>query len=67
MPLDMIAVPAEEFARLRARLPAVTADQIMAAYGISETTWRKIRKGAPVLRETLERVRARYQRMTSVQ
>ena len=67
MPLQMVAVPAEEFVRLRAKLPAVTADQIMAVYGISETTWRKIRKGAPVRRETLEKVRARYQRLTSVQ
>lgn len=66
MPLQMIAVPAEEFVLLRAKLPAVTADHIMTVYGISETTWRKIRKGAPVRRETLERVRTRYQRLISV-
>ena len=63
MSLQMIAIPSEEFIRLRAKLPAVTADHIMALYGISETTWRKMRKGVPVRRETLDRIRARYQRL----
>jgi DNA-binding Xre family transcriptional regulator len=64
MSLQMIAIATDEFARLRAKLPAVTADQIMAAYGISETTWRKLRKGVPVRVETLERIRVRYARMS---
>jgi hypothetical protein len=59
----MISVPADEFARLRSKLPAVTADQIMAVYGISETAWRTIQKGVPVRRETLDRMRARYQQI----
>ena len=62
----MIAVSADEFARLRARLPAVTADQIRAVYGISETTWRKIRRGVPVRRETLDRMRSRYRQTAQV-
>lgn len=60
MSLEMIAVAPEEFARLRAKLRAATAEQIMATYGIGETTWRKIRKGAPIRRQTLERIYKRY-------
>ena len=60
MSLQMIAVAPEEFARLRAKLPAATAEQIMATYGIGETTWRKIRKGVPIRRQTLDRIYNRY-------
>jgi hypothetical protein len=59
MPLVMIAMQPEEYRELRAKLPAVTAENIRSVYGVSETTWRKIRKGVPVRRETLERIRLR--------
>ncbi len=64
MPLDMIVMQPEEFRQLRAKLPAVTADHIRSVYGVSETTWRKIRKGVPVRRETLERMRIRSLQIT---
>ena len=60
MSLQMISVAPDEFARLRAKLPAATAEQIMATYGIGETTWRKMRKGMPIRRETLDRIYSRY-------
>ncbi len=60
MALQMISVAPDEFARLRAKLPAATAEQIMATYGIGETTWRKIRQGVPIRRETLDRIYKRY-------
>lgn len=60
MALQMVAVAPDEFARLRAKLPATTAEQIMATYGIGETTWRKMRKGLPVRQQTLERIYRRY-------
>jgi len=37
----------------------------MAVYGISETTWRRLSKGQPVKRVTLERMRARYERTSA--
>jgi DNA-binding Xre family transcriptional regulator len=60
----MVQVAPEEFERLRAKLPAATADQIMATYGIGETTWHKMRKGKPIRRETLDRIVARFHKAT---
>ncbi|KRB85000.1 hypothetical protein ASE00_21775 [Sphingomonas sp. Root710] len=56
----MIVVTEDEVARFRSKLPAATAEQIMVTYGVSETTWRKLRKGTPVRVLTAERMRARY-------
>lgn len=64
MALDMVTVTDDEVARFRSKLPAVTAEQIMGTYGVSETTWRKLRKGAPVRRLTVERMRARFASLT---
>ena len=65
MSLEMVSVSTEEFARLRRKLPAITSDNLMRFYGISENTWRKLRDGRPVKRGTLDRLMARYERLCS--
>jgi hypothetical protein len=59
---DLIAVTREEFADLRASLPAITDRYLFDVLGISETTWVKLRKGLPVKRVTLERALAKRER-----
>lgn len=54
--VDTIAISKEEFEQLRRALPAVTRVQLQAVYGVSETTWKKLREGQPIKRSTLERM-----------
>lgn len=61
--VETITVSRDVFQRLRARLPAVTRAQLFDCYGISETTWNKLRDGKPVKRITFERLWARYARL----
>jgi len=65
MRLEMVSLARDEILELRRKLPAVTSEHIMAVYGISETTWRRLSKGQPVKRVTLERMRARYERTSA--
>ncbi len=43
--LDLVTVTPEEFADLRASLPAITDRYLFDVFGISEFTWVKLRKG----------------------
>lgn len=54
--METVAISKEEFERLRQALPAVTRAQLQAVYGVSETTWRKLREGQPIKRSTFERM-----------
>lgn len=56
----VIAAP-ELVDTLRQGLPAITREWLMTCYGISETTWTKLRDGKPVKRTTLERIVARLE------
>jgi hypothetical protein len=58
-------VSRQEFARLKNVLPAATRECLFATFGISETTWVKLRDGKPVKRSTLDRVFKRYQAVAS--
>jgi hypothetical protein len=49
------------FARLKLHLPANTRKHLMAVYGISETTWCKMRDQKPLKSRTLTRVLARLE------
>jgi len=50
----------ETFLALRRVLPATTKVCLRETFGISETTWVKLRDGRPVKASTLERVLDRY-------
>ncbi len=60
---ETVTVSQDTFQSLRARLPAVTREQLFNCYAISETTWNKLREGKPVKRSTLDRILARYARL----
>jgi hypothetical protein len=60
--LDLVTITPEEFADLRASLPAITDRYLFDVFGISEFTWVKLRKGLPVKRITLERALAKRER-----
>ena len=63
--MEQVIADAGLFRRLKACLPAATRKQIMATYGISETTWCKLRDGKPVKRATMELILARLERAMS--
>lgn len=60
--LDLVTVTPEEFADLRASLPSITDRYLFDVFGISETTWVKLRKGLPIKRATLARALAKRER-----
>jgi DNA-binding Xre family transcriptional regulator len=60
-----IIVPRDRFEMLKGALPAITRDHLFSVYGISETTWCKLRKGEPIKLSTWERIQARYERACS--
>lgn len=53
----------DTFQALRRALPAATKACLQETFGISETTWVKLRDGRPVKQATLERLLERYRRM----
>lgn len=53
----------DTFQALRRALPAATKACLQETFGISETTWVKLRDGHPVKQATLERLLERYRRM----
>lgn len=59
---NLVTITREEFADLRASLPAITDRYLFDVLGISETTWVKLRKGLPIKRITLERALAKRER-----
>lgn len=56
----MTVADRETFLGLRRVLPATTKVCLRETFGISETTWVKLRDGRPVKASTLERVLDRY-------
>lgn len=62
-----ITVSLERFEALKAALPAITREHLTAVYGISETTWTKLRKGEPIKLATWQRVEARLARRMASQ
>jgi hypothetical protein len=61
---EMLVVDRELFHGLRRVLPAATKDCLRETFGVSETTWVKLRDGRPVKRITLERLLDRYRRLS---
>lgn len=61
---DMVVIDRERFQALRRVLPAATKEQIQNVFGISETTWVKLRDGRPMRRATLDRILHRYGLLT---
>lgn len=61
--MEMQRISTDDFMRLRAKLPAVTAPHLFEVYRISETTWRRMRKGEAIRTSTLQRIMARYQQL----
>ena len=60
--VQTIIVSLERFEALKAALPAITREHLTDVYGISETTWTKLRKGEPIKLKTWERIQARLAR-----
>lgn len=57
-----VTITRERFESLKGGLPAVTREHLFSVYGISETTWNKLRKGEPIKLGTWERIQARIAR-----
>lgn len=64
-PAAMVVVDREAFLRLRRALPAATREKIQETFGVSETTWVKLRDGRPLKRSTLLRIEERYVRLVA--
>jgi hypothetical protein len=62
----MLVLDHETFQGLRRVLPAATKDCLRDTFGVSETTWVKLRDGRPVKRSTLDRLLDRYRRLSAV-
>lgn len=60
--VQTVIVPRERFEALKNALPAVTREHLTDVYGISETTWTKLRKGEPIKLNTWERIEKRLAR-----
>lgn len=56
----MVVADRETFLALRRILPAATKTCLRETFGVSETTWVKLRDSRPVKVSTLERVLTRY-------
>jgi DNA-binding Xre family transcriptional regulator len=63
--IQTVTISRERFEVLKDALPAVTREHLTDVYGISETTWAKLRKGEPIKLNTLERMLARLERRLS--
>jgi len=63
--MAMVVVEREAFLRLRRALPAATKEKIQETFGVSETTWVKLRDGRPLKRSTLQRIEERYVKLVS--
>ena len=60
---DVILIPQESFEHLKRALPAITREHLFSVYGISETTWSKLRKGLPIKKATWQRIQLRYEKV----
>ena len=61
--VQTITISLERFEALKTALPAITREHLTDVYGISETTWTKLRKGEPIKLKTWERIQARLARL----
>ncbi|WP_184720749.1 hypothetical protein [Caulobacter sp.] len=64
--VQTVTISRERFESLRGALPAVTREHLFSLYGISETTWTKLRRGEPIKLNTWERMLARMERTRAV-
>jgi hypothetical protein len=64
--IQTITISVERFEALKAALPAITREHLTDVYGISETTWTKLRKGEPIKLKTWERMQARLARRNAL-
>jgi hypothetical protein len=62
----MLVLDRETFQGLRQVLPAATKDCLRETFGVSETTWVKLRDGRPIKRSTLDRLLDRYRRLSAI-
>lgn len=60
---EMLVPDRELFHDLRRVLPAATKACLRETFGVSETTWVKLRDGRPIRRSTLNRVLDRYRQL----
>ncbi|MDR6624969.1 hypothetical protein [Caulobacter segnis] len=60
---DTIVITPERFETLKHALPAITREHLTHVYGISETTWTKLRRGEPIKLSTWQRMQARLSRV----
>lgn len=60
--VQTVTISRERFETLKGALPAVTREHLFSLYGISETTWTKLRRGEPIKLNTWERMLARIER-----
>lgn len=63
MRFDMVTIANDEFEAMRAHLPCATREGLFETYRISQNSWYKLRDGQPVKRQTLERLRERFQQV----
>ncbi len=63
--LELAVLDRETFQGLRRVLPAATKDCLRDTFGVSETTWVKLRDGRPVKQTTLDRLLDRYSRLSA--
>jgi hypothetical protein len=60
---ETIVITRERFETLKNALPAITREHLTHVYGISETTWTKLRRGEPIKLSTWQRMQARLSRL----
>lgn len=65
MRFDMVTIANDEFEAMKAHLPCATREGLFETYRISQNSWYKLRDGQPVKRQTLERLRERFQQVAS--
>lgn len=58
----MIIVERTLFHQLKSHLPAITKDCLRETYGISESTWRRLRDGRPIRLSTYGRLMKSFER-----
>ena len=56
---ETVVISPERFETLKSALPAITREHLTHIYGISETTWNKLRQGKPIKLGTWQRMQAR--------
>lgn len=64
---EAVTISRDRFEILKGALPAVTREHLFSVYGISETTWNKLRKGEAIKLSTWQRIQARYERTCRAQ